>query len=707
MFEEARPVWIESKKKDYNKLCGFLLKFNKAEPSDYKLNVAAADCYQCYLNGAFLLAGPARCAKGFFRMDSIDLGGKLQEGENILVFLVASYKVNTFQYADNDGFLQAEVLCGGKPLTCTDKYTLAFDVPAHTQKTLRYSFQRTFTEVWQLDGSYSEMLSGERIRNVRETVVLPERKILPRASRIPLFERKAGCIVGSGTALAGQEFDDTPVLGGPAFLEPRKEFKAFARSRLECDLYTELRGQKVISFDYEVNCGDLETGSFQLFDFKVNGCGFLSLELTACTDCTLYVTFDEILTDSDVDPFRLNCINCVKYVCKAGEYRAISLEPYVFRYAKIFCTEGRARIRNFSIREVANPAAAGKTLSFADEKTARVYEAALNTFRYNCVDILMDCPSRERAGWLCDGYFTGRAEHAITGRNDTEHDFLENFLLPKKADHLPKGMFPMCYPSEHLDGNFIPNWAMWFILELERYFSETGDADLVARAKNKIYALFSWFAPFENEYGLLERLPGWVFIEWSKAAEFTNDVNYPTNMLYALSLQKAGELYADPALCEKAEKLRETVRKLSYNGEFFADHAVRREGELVQCRDTSEVCQYYAFFTETATPASYPLLWEKLVKDFGPARKKTNRYPAVCFANAFIGNYLRLILLERNGRKGQLSEEITDYFLYMAEKTETLWENDTDSASCNHGFASYVICWIDGREENKQVRSQR
>ncbi len=337
MFEEARPVWIESKKKDYNKLCGFLLKFNKAEPSDYKLNVAAADCYQCYLNGAFLLAGPARCAKGFYRMDSIDLGGKLQEGENILVFLVASYKVNTFQYADNDGFLQAEVLCGGKPLTCTDKYTLAFDVPAHTQKTLCYSFQRTFTEVWQLDGSYSEMLSGERIRNVRETVVLPERKILPRASRIPLFERKAGCIVGSGTALAGQEFDDTPVLGGPAFLEPRKEFKAFARSRLECDLYTELRGQKVISFDYEVNCGDLETGSFQLFDFKVNGCGFLSLELTACTDCTLYVTFDEILTDSDVDPFRLNCINCVKYVCKAGEYRAISLEPYVFRYAKIFC----------------------------------------------------------------------------------------------------------------------------------------------------------------------------------------------------------------------------------------------------------------------------------------------------------------------------------------------------------------------------------
>ena len=51
MFKEAKPIWIESKKKDYNRLCGFLLKFHKSEQSDYELNVAAADCYQCYLNG--------------------------------------------------------------------------------------------------------------------------------------------------------------------------------------------------------------------------------------------------------------------------------------------------------------------------------------------------------------------------------------------------------------------------------------------------------------------------------------------------------------------------------------------------------------------------------------------------------------------------------------------------------------------------------
>ena len=122
--------------------------------------------------------------------------------------------------------------------------------------------------------------------------------------------------------------------------------------------------------------------------------------------------FDEILHDSDVDPFRLNCLNCVKYVCDQGTYRTLTLEPYTLRYAKIFCAAGRIRVERFCLKEVANPAVKGAKFSFADEKLEKIYRAALNTFAYNCVDIFMDCPSRERAGWLCDSFFTGRCEFA-------------------------------------------------------------------------------------------------------------------------------------------------------------------------------------------------------------------------------------------------------------------------------------------------------
>ena len=75
---------------------------------------------------------------------------------------------------------------------------------------------------------------------------------------------------------------------------------------------------------------------------------------------------------------------------------------------------------------------------------------------------------------------------------------------------------------------------------------------------------------------------------------------------------------------------------------------------------------------------------------FGPSRKQNNPYPDVAFANAFIGNYLRLELLSREGLSKQLLDESIAEYLTMADQTGTLWENMTSTASCNHGFAAHL-----------------
>jgi len=103
------------------------------------------------------------------------------------------------------------------------------------------------------------------------------------------------------------------------------------------------------------------------------------------------------------------------------------------------------------------------------------------------------------------------------------------------------------------------------------------------------------------------------------------------------------------------------------------------------------VCQYYAFFFRTATPELYPELWARLRDEFGPARKQNNPYPDVAFANAFIGNYLRLELLSREGLSQQILDESIAEYLTMADQTGTLWENMTSVASCNHGFAAHLV----------------
>ena len=234
---------------------------------------------------------------------------------------------------------------------------------------------------------------------------------------------------------------------------------------------------------------------------------------------------------------------------------------------------------------------------------------------------------------------------------------------------------------------------MWFVLELEEYLVRSGDTELIIRAKKRVFDLLRYLETFENADGLLERLPSWVFVEWSAANDWVQDVNFPSNMLYARMLQAVARLYQEPGLLKKSSSLREVIRKRSYNGHFFTDHEVIENGQYQNPGHQSEVCQYYAFFTGIADRQTDPELWETLVKAFGPGRA-AECYPQVTPANAFIGDYLRLELLFLDGRVDTLLKDLQMYFQPMAEKTGTLWEHNLPSASCCHGFASHVLYWL-------------
>jgi len=361
------------------------------------------------------------------------------------------------------------------------------------------------------------------------------------------------------------------------------------------------------------------------------------------------------------------------------------------RYVKIHCLEGECRVEGLYLREYAHPEPKAARFHASDERLNRLFAAGVLTFRQNATDIFMDCPSRERAGWLCDSFFTSRVAADLAGSTAIEHNFFENFLLPERFAHLPDGMLPMCYPADHYDGVYIPNWAMWFVVELEEYLARSGDRATVDALRPKVLKLLEFLKKYENSDGLLEKLPSWVFVEWSKANDFVQDVNYPSNMLYAGTLRAASRMYGIEGLGAKAEKLRETIRKQSFDGRFFVDNALRRDGKLQVTRNRSEVCQYFAFFFDVANRTSHAGLWRVLRDQFGPDREKRKAYPEVHAANSFIGNMLRMELLSDDGRGQQILDESVAYLLHMAERTGTLWENVGAYASCNHGFASHVV----------------
>lgn len=699
-FKEAVPVWEKDENKTMNRSLVFRCTIKTNE--EIRLNIACNSRYQIFVNGNFVAAGPARAAHGFYRVDTRTLQKELSPTQSVITIIAAGYRVNSFYLLDTPPFLCAEIERNGEILFATGSKERNFEVSKYAsreEKTPRYSFQRPFTECYIFDAFYDLFMSDPAIKPAEvQTEVLSPLKFIERNSPYCIYtQRKARDIISKGILIPDKDrryFTDR-------CMNVSDKLKGYEKAGLDSDPANELYAYKTQIMEedtYAAESVSLGINCCCIYDMGQNFTGYIRLSLTAEHDCVIYAVFNEILPDGQCpDPGKDGCQNVVKWVVQGGRtYDFVSFEPYTFRYIQIISMYAPTLITNVSLFEECYPETKIEACpKMPDGDLQTIYDAAVETFRQNATDILTDCPSRERAGWLCDSFFTARVEKELTGKNLVEHDFLENFLLPEKFDCIPDGMLPMCYPADHYDGTYILNWALWFVLELEDYLKRSGDNESVEKAKEKVYKLFEFTKTYENDDGLLANVGSWVFVEWSKANDYTKDINYPSNMLYSAALDAAARLYSDTALHEKAEKLRQTVREKSFDGEFFVDNAVYDEnGVAHNTRNRSETNQYYAFFTKTATKEDYPELYEKMLTLFGPDRESNLTYPDIPVSNAFVGNYLRLSILFEDGKTEQLVEEIRKFFLPMAQKTGTLWENMTDKASCCHGFASYVAFWL-------------
>jgi len=677
-FQQAKPVWAKGRECEQN----LTLRFTSRPVltvREKSVIVRATGCsiYRLRVNGAFAGYGPARGPKGMDRVDEWDVSGWVHEGTNTVEIDVAGYSVANYYLPDQPSYLRAEVIVDGCVLAATGDGSFCARELNRTKKVPRYSFQRPFCEVWNA----SNLLAGESL----ELVIQPEKPLLPRRAAYPDFAvneraKKLSADRARYDAKATvRNYWPLDVTG------QTKDVRGFSTN--ECVIIPSHEAERYVD-DPD---GAAKTS---VWDFGLLDCGFIGVYAKARGKGRVLVVFDEVLTRGKVDFLRGGTANVVIWnIDGPGAFALESFEPYAFRYAK-FIVDGDIDVRHPYVRTYKSPSADGFACPTRDPELAKIFEAARETFKQNAVDVFTDCPGRERAGWLCDSFFTARVSKMLTGTLDLEELFLENYLHAD-CPEIPKGMFPMCYPADHVGGGFIPNWAMWLVLQLEDYIGRGGSRDFVKLFEPKVLALVKYLRTFENSDGLLEDLPSWVFIEWSECNQYTKGVNYPSNMTWARVLEAVANLYGQKDLRAQAVRVREALCRQSFDGMWFHDQALRgKDGELVVQPPHTETCQYYAFYFGTASFQTHAKTWKTLVDDFGPVRKVRNGHPDMPFSNAFIGNYLRLELLRAAGLRKTIEENVRGYFLGMTERTGTLWENDLPTASCCHGFASYIAVII-------------
>ncbi len=703
-FRAAKPIWPRGREKEMNLFVGFRAIFEAPSGQQVHLRVAGSTLYRVYLNGEFFASGPARGPHDHYRVDLWDIAPLLATGKNSVCVEVAGYNINSYYILNQPSFLQAEVATDSIVLASTGGSGSPFEAKVlseRVQKVQRYSFQRAFSEVYRADPSTAEW--RERFDASFPPVpcaTSEPRKLIPRRVPSPAYERRQPeQITSEGSfqwgAIGPKSLAQDRSVPSAGKISPT--LLGYQEQELTVIPYLELQKAATVvnrRVDEPYVCNQplqLRANEFKILDFGTNLVGFFGASVTVHTPAKLYFTFDETLTDGDVDFKRLMCVNIVAYTLAPGSYKLETFEPYILRFLKLMVLEGECEATNVFLREYTAPDVWTAHFRSSDEGLNQLFAAGRETYRANAVDFYTDTPSRERAGWLCDSSFTAQVSPLLSGHTRVEKCFFENFLLPDHFAYIPDGMIPACYPADHYDGGFVPTWGLWFLIQLEQYLARSGDSELVEALRPRVLKLLDYFKPFENGDGLLEKLQGWVFIEWSKSNDYVQDVNYPANMLYAAALAAVGRIYNLPQRTEQAEAVRKVIRTQSYDGEFFVDNAVRQGAKLVPTRNRTETCQYYALYFDTASPENYPKLWETLHTAFGPVRRTTRAFPEIAPSNAFMGNVLRLELLSRAGLTDQLASEAKSYFLYMAELTGTFWENMGNEASMDHAFGSHIV----------------
>ena len=689
----AESVWVQGAAHEMYAHYGFAAEFEARSGDESVLRMSAASIARVWVNGAFAGYGPARAPEGYMRVDEWPLGRFVKDGRNVIAIEVSNPAVNQFYLPERDGFLFAEVVLNGRKVAVTGRDFKAKRLD-RVRKVNRMSFQRAPAEFWRLNlASDAWRLAGIEGAGL-PLESRPDLKALGRDAPYPDFAVDGNfrpTVRTTFTRDAAKRRREIKTVFGAGEKGP---LKGFAVQDLEVDIHAKIHNLVAKPAGAAVYPVRLASGEGVAFrgDYMVTG--FPRIEITCEGPATVYLMMDDKAgADGLPNPLRSGAFPdaCGWQLLEKGAYTLDCFEPYGFSAAHLIVDAGEVTVKSFAVRSYGNPEVKRASFRCSDPAFGKIFEAAKRSLAWNAVDCFTDCPGRERGIYFGDTTFTARGADVLLGDTVMERTQYRDYALAKTFADVPAGMIPMCYPSDvTLDKPYwIPNFGLWSVIQLEGYLARSGDRATVDAYRPRAEGILGWFRASRNADGLLENMPGWVFVEWSEAQKYVTGVSYVSNMIYIRFLDAMAALYGKADCAAEAESLRKTIREKGFNGEWFVDN-----GEGV----SSELCQYAAFLSRTATPETHPELWTRVVEDLGPARNE-GAWPKILPSNLLFGYSIRLALLSESGLSAKVLSDVRHCFLPMAEATGSLWEgmNTTGGYSCCHGFPS-MAAWVIARD---------
>ncbi len=671
------------------------------------IRLTARNVYRLYINGEIVMHGPARTAKGYCRVDETDIISLLTEGVNHIAVEVMAYGGRWAGYHgySNDSTLEAglfiaEIEADGRILTATgrDAWQVC-RLTAREPVSERISHSRECVEIYRLDGAYTSWRVGQG--ELCPAVLVEEPTYLSRQALRPTLQaHDFDRLLDFGAVCTEQDKELDPFFyeGDKAFRDALPEHPTADCRRTVENPDGSVRADR--STD-GLTLSPVGTQDFcALWDGGESCVGFVRVVLTCEQAGTLDILRSEMIMPDGEIPFYYNQVT--RLHLPAGRTEFVAMEPGLARYLKLFFRGlGRVTVHGLSMLEDCYPDEQRAAFLCNDEQLNGLFCAAKKTLLLNTLDVFMDCPDRERGGWLCDSLWTGRAAAMMLADPRVEREMLENFLLTPAKD-MGHAFFPEVYPGTKADYAGlagITTWSFWMMCELCEYIERTGDIAFRDEYKPRVDAFVKGTRDFMGESGLLTHMPA-IFIDWSLSnhGDHTQPISTAANALYAYMMTALGKTFGESSWTRSGEEVRAILRRAVTRGQSPAEMkyipdslGISEQGELIYRDYFSEAAMYTSLWCGLFTPEEAPLLYRGVRDKMGPAPIYA-KDPNVGGSQLFIGLCIRLDMLSRMGAMDKMTEDMLAIYLpQLREGPGTLWENRIiDTSSRCHGFTSHA-----------------
>ena len=641
-----------------------------------RVYIAARSLYKFYVNGSFVMTGPARSPEKYLFSDSFDISVFLKPGKNVIA-LETVYVGGITEYD-----------CGEPGFVCAlelDNETIFSD------KEFKYKLFNAY---------------------------------LPSSKAGKIREYAAECLDLGKIDLAwiNTDYDDVSWKNIENVSRSKSEIKKrpFPMPELKNEPSVNILDCYNVGIKPDNQIEISEANGYIIFEFNGTASGLYEISGSLPQNVKLNCTYMERINQHDGSAQRsgFGTNNDSFSLIGNGEkfiYR--TFHPYSCRYIKMQVENLKvgqsAEIFDLKAIELCSLPSKRRANAFcSDPVLNKIIEASQNTLRVCCPDMYVDCSSHERRIYLHDSLRQVEAGNIFYGDTEISRQFLVMYKeFAGRVSPISAGVQNGVLCHGGTKKRMTLGHDLTWIIQGFEHRKFTGDklpAEFIECAVNLLYSLIDICD--EKGFFVSDREKYCMFLDWSKMYPF-GGVCVAMNSLFYMTLKQLGNELNDSKLLDHATKIQTNLIPLlkpfimsnrMRNGRLVPDLFVNDGhgnytaysndraitfGHLGMV-ERSEITQYWLLLSGMLDKTDEKRLWEVLreIRINEKSRMDDNSLYAVSSCGLF-GLWTRMDYALKIQDYEVIYRDIYDTFSPMVIDGNTLWESICqDSRSNAHGF---------------------